>query len=79
MRKDLDIDPGFVHLAQPQLPHVEQSLLDSGWPIRGAARSITVAADTCTEAGMLATLAMLKGPQAELFLRQQGLQYWVFR
>jgi thiamine biosynthesis lipoprotein len=51
----------------------------SGWPIRGAARSITVAADTCTEAGMLATLAMLKGPQAELFLRQQGLQYWVFR
>ena len=50
----------------------------TGWPVAGAPRSITVAADTCTEAGMTATLAMLQGNGAEDFLRQQGCRYWVF-
>lgn len=51
----------------------------SGWPIRNAARSITVAADTCTQAGMLSTLAMLKGGEAEAFLDGEGVQYWCVR
>ena len=47
----------------------------TGAPVLGAPRSVTVAADTCTEAGMLATLAMLRGPTAEAFLEQQGVRY----
>ena len=51
----------------------------TGWPVRDAPRSITVAADTCTQAGMLATLASLRGDSAESFLAEQGVQYWCFR
>lgn len=51
----------------------------TGWPIDDAPRSITVAAGTCTEAGMLATLALLKGLQAESFLSDQGVSYWCVR
>lgn len=31
----------------------------TGWPVHPAPRSVTVVADSCTEAGLLATLAML--------------------
>ncbi len=51
----------------------------TGWPVAGAPRSITVAADTCTQAGMLATLAMLQGETAESFLREQGHRFWCLR
>lgn len=51
----------------------------TGWPVVDAPRSITVAADTCTEAGMLATLAMLRGAAAESFLDEQQVQYWCRR
>ena len=51
----------------------------SGWPVSDAPRSVTVITDTCTEAGILATLAMLHGAQAEEFLAQQGVQYWCIR
>jgi thiamine biosynthesis lipoprotein len=51
----------------------------TGWPVPDAPRSVTVAADTCTQAGMLSTLAMLKGAQAEAFLEEQGVQYWCNR
>lgn len=51
----------------------------TGWPIEGAPRSITVAADTCTQAGMLATLAMLCGAGAEVFLESQDSQFWCLR
>ncbi|MEJ2128325.1 MAG: FAD:protein FMN transferase [Woeseiaceae bacterium] len=51
----------------------------TGWPVPEAPRSVTVAADTCTEAGMLSTLAMLKGAQAESFLDAQGVRYWCNR
>jgi len=43
----------------------------SGWPVSGAPRSVTVVAQTCVEAGMLATFAMLQGARAEEFLREQ--------
>jgi len=48
----------------------------SGWPVEGAPRSVTVAADTCTEAGMLSTLAMLEGYTAEAFLDGEKVKYW---
>ncbi|WP_228290747.1 FAD:protein FMN transferase [Shewanella cyperi] len=51
----------------------------SGYPIEGAPRSVTVMAANCTVAGMLATLAMLKGEDAEDFLEEQDLPYWVLR
>jgi thiamine biosynthesis lipoprotein len=51
----------------------------TGWPVAGAPRSITVAADSCTQAGMLATLALLQGEQAEAFLSAQGVQFWALR
>ena len=51
----------------------------TGWPVAGAPRSITVAADTCTQAGMLATFALLQGEKAEAFLAAQGVQYWALR
>ncbi len=51
----------------------------TGWPVAGAPRSVTVAAATCTEAGMLATLALLQGDDAEQFLAAQGVQFWALR
>jgi thiamine biosynthesis lipoprotein len=51
----------------------------TGWPVQGAPRSVTVIAGTCTEAGVMATLAMLHGDQAEAFLDQQGVKYWTIR
>jgi thiamine biosynthesis lipoprotein len=51
----------------------------SGWPVAGAPRSVTVAAGTCMEAGILSTLAMAKGPDAEQFLRDEKIVAWVIR
>ena len=51
----------------------------SGWPVREAPRSVTVAASTCTEAGLLSTLAMLQGAGAEAFLEEQGVLHWLLR
>ncbi len=49
----------------------------TGWPVRGAPRSVTVAAPTCIEAGVLATLAMLQGPEARTWLAAQGAPHWI--
>ena len=51
----------------------------TGWPVTDAPRSVTVAAATCTQAGMLATFAMLRGSDAESFLDAQGVRYWCSR
>jgi thiamine biosynthesis lipoprotein len=51
----------------------------TGWPVEGAPRSVTVAAATCTQAGMLATFAMLRGRDAESFLDAQSVRYWCLR
>ena len=51
----------------------------TGWPVHDAPRSVTVVAGTCTEAGLLATLAMLHGEQAEEFLTLQQVRYWCAR
>lgn len=51
----------------------------TGWPVAGAPRSVTVVGNTCTEAGILATLAMLRGAGAEAWLENQGTRYWCLR
>jgi thiamine biosynthesis lipoprotein len=51
----------------------------NGWPVTGAPRSVTVLAPSCTEAGMLATFAMLMGEDAEAFLTSQNVQHWCLR
>jgi len=44
----------------------------TGWPVLGGPRAVTVAAATCTEAGVLSTLALLHGAQAQAFLDKFG-------
>jgi thiamine biosynthesis lipoprotein len=51
----------------------------TGWPVAQVPRSVTVAAGSCVEAGMLATFAMLHGGEAESFLGRQGVRYWCLR
>jgi thiamine biosynthesis lipoprotein len=62
-------DVRYSHILDPR----------NGWPVAGAPRSVTVAADTCTQAGMLSTLAMLEGAQAEAFLDGEQVRYWCRR
>lgn len=52
---------------------------ETGYPIEKAARSVTVAAPHCIQAGLLATMALLKGPNAEVFLEQQDVKFWCYR
>ena len=67
----------FIEQAGKRYGHI----LDprSGWPNTDSPRSVTVAAATCTEAGVLSTLAMLQGADAEAFLQEQGVKYWCYR
>ena len=51
----------------------------TGWPVPNAPRSVTVLTGTCVEAGMLATMAMLRGEDAEAFLSAQSVRYWCRR
>jgi thiamine biosynthesis lipoprotein len=51
----------------------------SGQAITDAPHSVSVAAATCMQAGMLSTLAMLHGAQAEAFLEAQEADFWVQR
>jgi len=51
----------------------------TGWPVPDAPHSVTVVADTCLEAGMLATFAMLMGREAEVFLGRQATGHHIIR
>ena len=51
----------------------------TGWPTIDSPRSVTVIAGTCTDAGIIATLAMLQGKYAEDFLEQQGVRFFCHR
>jgi len=51
----------------------------TGWPVEAAPRSVTVLAGSCSEAGLLAKLALLRGAQAEQFLRGEQVRAWVSR
>lgn len=56
----------YGHVISPQ----------TGYPVIGAPRSVTVAGENCTQAGLLATLAILQGDQAEVFLQEQSVTHW---
>jgi len=47
----------------------------SGWPVAGAPRSVTVAASRCVEAGMLSTMALLRGAGAAAWLHEAGVPH----
>lgn len=49
----------------------------SGWPVAEAPRAVTVFGQQCTQAGLLSTLALLQGKNAEELLRDAGVQYWI--
>ena len=51
----------------------------TGWPVKDAPRSVTVLHDSCTQAGLLSTLAILQGKDAEAFLEEEGVTHWVMR
>ena len=51
----------------------------TGWPATGSPRSITVAASSCTEAGLLSTVALLHGAEAQAYLEEQGVRYWLLK
>ncbi len=51
----------------------------TGYPVENAPRSVTVLAPNCIMAGMLSTMAMLQGSDAEHFLSNQGVDFKVFR
>jgi len=51
----------------------------TGWPVPDAPRSVTVAADDCVTAGLLATLASLQGGEAESFLQALDVTHEVNR
>jgi hypothetical protein len=59
----------YTHILDPR----------TGYPVENAPRSVTVAASTCTQAGMLTTLSLLRGADAERFLQGAGAQFWVQR
>lgn len=48
----------------------------TGWPVTQAPHSITVVSSTCTEAGILSTLAMLLENHAKEFLQSQDVIHW---
>ena len=51
----------------------------TGWPVEDAPDSVTVLASTCLVAGTLATLALLKGADAEDWLASANVQHHVIR
>jgi thiamine biosynthesis lipoprotein len=51
----------------------------TGWPVEDSPNSVTVADVRCTEAGVLSTLALLQGLNAEAFLKQAGCKFWCQR
>lgn len=57
----------FGHLLNPK----------TGWPVVTQERSVTVAASTCTVAGMLTSLALLAPDGPTAFLKaQEGVAFW---
>lgn len=56
----------YSHILNPQ----------TGASVPDAPRSVTVIANTCIEAGMLSTFAMLEGSNALEFLKAQDVKFW---
>lgn len=67
----------YLQVGKKRYGHVLN--VHTGWPIDNPPRSVTVAAPKCIQAGLLATLALLQGSQAEQFLTQAEVKHWVIR
>ncbi|MGB7184803.1 MAG: FAD:protein FMN transferase [Burkholderiaceae bacterium] len=67
----------FLHKGGKRYGHVLNP--KTGWPVANAPGSVTVQGETCTETGLLATLGLLHGAQAEDFLTAQQVPFWVQR
>jgi thiamine biosynthesis lipoprotein len=63
----------FVTWRGKRLGHILDAR--TGWPVEDAPRAVTVVAPSCLEAGTLATLATMQGPNAAAFLEQQGVEF----
>jgi len=64
----IDVDgQRYSHILNPK----------TGYPIAGGPAQVTVYAQNCMQAGMLATIALLQGEFAEDFLRAQDCRYWL--
>ncbi|WP_144214059.1 FAD:protein FMN transferase [Shewanella donghaensis] len=59
----------YGHIINPQ----------TGYPVENAPLSVTVLGPNCITAGMLSTMAMLKGADSEAFLTAQNVDFKVFR
>jgi len=51
----------------------------TAYPVENSPRSVTVSADSCIEAGLFSTLAILQGRNAESFLKELDVPYWLVR
>ena len=51
----------------------------TGWPVIDPPRSVTVAAASCMEAGIMSTLLMLHGREAEAFADAEKCIAWISR
>ncbi len=49
----------------------------TGWPVSNAPRSVTVAAPSCINAGIISTLSLLQGAEAKGFLDSIEMPYWI--
>lgn len=49
----------------------------TGWPVPDTPHTVSVAAPTCIEGGMMSTLAMLQGNKAREFLILQDIEFWI--
>jgi thiamine biosynthesis lipoprotein len=49
----------------------------TGYPVENAPKSVTICADTCIEAGLYSTLAILHGKGAKVFLDELEMPYWL--
>lgn len=67
----------YIEVAGKRYGHIINP--KNGYPVEQAPLSVTVLAPNCVMAGMLATMSMLKGADAEAFLQQQGVDFKVFR
>jgi thiamine biosynthesis lipoprotein len=67
----------FIEVAGRRYGHIIDAR--TGWPTPTAPLAVTVAADTCSQAGVFSTLAMLQGAHAEQCLQAEGLQFWCQR
>ncbi len=49
----------------------------TGWPAKDSPSSVTVAAASCVQAGMIAIIAMLQGESAEAHLKELEVAHWI--